>query len=143
MQAGAPVLVAAEGSARLSAEAVIVAWKDTREARRAVSDAMPFLKRARKVVVVAVTGDGAARGGADGLAEVADRLAGHGIAAEVEVAPKGGRSVAEALEDAAGRHGADLIVTGAYGRSRLQEWWLGGVTEDFVAASSKFLLLSR
>ena len=56
---------------------------------------------------------------------------------------KGRGAIADALEETATRRGADLIVVGAYGHSRLREWALGGVTEDFIAASSKHILFSH
>jgi nucleotide-binding universal stress UspA family protein len=144
MQAGAPVLVAADGAAAFSGRNVVVAWKDTRESRRAVTDALPFLKRAQKVVIVAIgCGETSSCIQSKGLVEVTARLARHGVSACVEIAPKGSGSVTESIEDAAGRHGADLIVAGAFGRPRLEEWWLGGVTEDLVMSSSKFVLLSH
>ena len=144
IEAGAPVLVAADGAAPFSGQRVVVAWKDTREGRRALTDALPFLKSAQKVVVVAVEGETETRDARpDGLTEVAQRLARHGVTAVIERAPKGHGSVTEAIEDAAGRHGADLIVAGAYGRSHLREWWLGGVTEDLVVSCAKFVLFSH
>ena len=144
IEAGAPVLVAADGAAPFVGDSVIVAWKDTRESRRALTDALPLLKRARKVVVVAIDSDGTSPAPQpDVLAQVAQRLARHGVQAATELAPRGHGSVTEAIEDAAGRHAADLIVAGAYGRSHLQEWWLGGVTEDLVMSCSKFVLLSH
>ena len=121
---------------------MVVAWKDTRESRRAVTDALPFLKLARKVVVVAIDSDGSPPS-SNALAQVAQRLARHDVQATTEETPKGHGTVTEAIEDAARRHGADLIVAGAYGRSHLQEWWLGGVTEDLVMSCPKFVLLSH
>jgi nucleotide-binding universal stress UspA family protein len=143
MNAGAPILIMSDRDIPFSARRVVVGWKDTRESRRALSDALPFLIRAEKTVVVAVSGE--ANGGATeaGLAEIAERLKRHGVAVATEIVPSGGRMVVEALEDAATRHGADLIVAGAYARSRMREWLLGGVTEDLIAASSKYVLLSH
>jgi len=143
MEAGVPVLLAADGDAAFVGERVVVAWKDTRESRRAVTDALPFLKRARNVTIIAVCGEATTKIDHDGLQDVALRLARHGVEAAVEAVPKGNATVAEALESAADRHSADLIVSGAYGHSRLQEWMLGGVTEDLAASSSKFVLLSH
>jgi nucleotide-binding universal stress UspA family protein len=95
------------------------------------------------VTVVAISGDTNTAVSRQGLADVVRRLSRHGVHADFEIAPKGRTSVAEALEAAADRHGADLIVIGAYGHSRLREWALGGATEDFIAASRKFVLLSH
>jgi nucleotide-binding universal stress UspA family protein len=144
MRAGAPILVAADGPTSFGGRKIVVAWKDARESRRAVSDALPFLKRAQKVVLVAIeSGEASPAAQSEGLTEVAKRLERHDVNVSVEVAPKGPGTVTESLEDAASRHDADLIVTGAYGRSRMEEWWLGGVTEDLVMASSKFVLFSH
>jgi len=143
MEAGLPVLLAADGDAEFSGERIVVGWKDTRESRRAVTDALPFLKRARSVIVVAVCGEASTQIDQDGLKEVARRLARHCVEVSIEAVPKGHGTVADALEEAARRHSADLIVSGAYGHSRLQEWMLGGVTEDLVVSSSKFVLLSH
>jgi len=140
MDAGVPVLLTAEGEAALRGERVVVGWKDTRESRRALADSLPFLMRAQSVVVVAVSAD---LGAQAGLNDVVRRLARHGVNASIEIVAKTKASIAETLEDTASRHGADLMVIGAYGHSRLREWMLGGVTEDLIASSSKFVLLSR
>ena len=143
MEAGTPVLLTADLKAEFLGERVVVAWKDTRESRRALADALPFLMRAQSVVVVTVCGEAHTRNAQPGLRDVARRLARHGVSAAVEVVPQGKESIAQALEDAANRHGADLIVSGAYGHARMREWLLGGVTEDLIAACSKHLLLSH
>jgi len=140
MECGGPVLLVADGDAPFRGDRVVIGWKDTRESRRAVSDALPMLMRAQHVVVATVDGENEP---VASLNEVARRLARHGVDASVEVVAKGRHSVAETLEETATRHSADLIVIGAYGHSRLREWMLGGVTEDFLAASSSFLMMSR
>jgi nucleotide-binding universal stress UspA family protein len=143
MEAGAPVLLAADSDVEFRGDHVVVGWKDTRESRRAVTDALPFLIRAQSVVIVAVCGEANTQIDRVGLQDVARRLARHGVEASVESVPKGKAMVADVLEDVASRHSADLIVSGAYGHARLQEWMMGGVTEDLVASSSKFVLLSH
>jgi nucleotide-binding universal stress UspA family protein len=143
MDAGGPVLLAADGGAAFCGDHVVVAWKDSRESRRALSDSLPFLARAQTVTIVGVSGDADTVVDQAGLGDVARRLARHGVEAAVEVVSKGKGTVTTALEAAADRHGADLIVTGAYGHSRTREWMLGGVTEDLIAASPKFVLFSH
>jgi len=143
LQAGLPVLLAPEGAAPLQARTVVIGWKDTRESRRALSDALPFLIEAKKVVVVGVSGAGEAGVAKAGLAQVAERLTYHGVVAETLEAARGHDTVAEVLERTAERLDADLIVVGAYGRSRLREWAFGGVTEELMTASSKYVLFSR
>lgn len=143
MEAGCPVLLAADGEREFSGERAIVAWKDSRESRRALTDSLPLLKQAKSVIIVGVCGDPSTIVDQGGMQDVARRLASHRIEATIEVVPRGNRAVCSALEETANRHGADLIVTGAYGHSRLREWALGGVTEDLIAASSKFVLFSH
>jgi nucleotide-binding universal stress UspA family protein len=143
MEAGAPVLFAAEPAKPLIADRVVVGWKDTRESRRALTDSLPLLKRAQQVVVVEIDGDPRPAAHHSDLKEVADRLARHGIKVETEVVAHGKATIADDLEHAATRHGADVIVTGAYGHARLREWMLGGVTEDLLATSSKCVLFSH
>jgi nucleotide-binding universal stress UspA family protein len=143
MEAGGPVLLAADNDAVFSGERVVVAWKDSRESRRALADAMPFLMRAQSVVVVGVAGDAETVVDQYGMKDVVRRLSRHGVEAKIDVVHRGKATVADALELAANKHAADLIVIGAYGHSRLREWALGGVTEDLIAASSKFVLFSH
>jgi len=131
------VLLTADGEETFNGEHVVIAWKDTREARRAVSDALPFLKRARHVTIVA------AEAGEASFFELVRRLERHGVGAQVETIKPSHGHVAAALEDTAAKLGADLIVAGAYGHTRLGEWMLGGVTQDFLTGCSKFLLLSH
>jgi nucleotide-binding universal stress UspA family protein len=142
LEAGAPVLMVGDIGAPLRAEHVLVAWKNTRESRRALADAMPFLMRAHKVTVLVVSGE-SEEVEQVGLHEVAARLARHGVDVDTLVAPKGKGTVAETIERTANRLQADLIVMGAYGHSRLQEWVLGGVTEDLLAASPHTVLFSH
>ena len=129
LHAGRPVLIAASGAEHLSARKILVAWKDTREARRAVADALPFLARASEVVVATVDPDGA-RESQESLADVAAWLGCHGIKVRTELLP--GRDEGARLAELATTLGADLIVSGAYGHSRLREWVMGGVTRSFL-----------
>jgi nucleotide-binding universal stress UspA family protein len=142
MEAGAPVLLAADCEAPFVGEHVLVAWKDARESRRALYDALPFLMQAKSVTVAMVTGQ--AEGDPErARRELTRRLLRHGVEPAFMTVPKGRGSVTEALEICAADRGADLIVAGAYGHSRVREWMLGGVTEDFVVSSRRFVLLSH
>ena len=143
MESGLPLLLAADGGAELQAKRVVVAWRDRREAVRAVSDALPFLERAESVHLVNVSPLAASEAARAGLETVKQRLARHGIAAHTEIVEPAYRSVTGDLEAAADRYEADLIVAGAYSHSRLREWVMGGVTQELVAGSKKFVLLSR
>ncbi|QUD89653.1 universal stress protein [Phenylobacterium montanum] len=140
---GRPVLVAPPTGGRLAAEAVVVAWKDTREARRAIGDALPFLKGAQEVVVLEVCDSldfGNAQARTFGVVEGLKR---HGVEARAKVAIAPPDQVAQQLGATAGEIGADLIVAGGYGHSRLGEWIFGGVTRDLLTRPDRFLLLSH
>jgi nucleotide-binding universal stress UspA family protein len=142
MRAGRPVLVVPAGVASLAARTVLVAWKDTREARRAVADALPFLKAAARVVVAEIVHGNAGPEAGAGAAGVAAWLHGHGVAAADVAAPANGDAAGQ-LEALAAREGADLVVAGAYGHSRLREWAFGGVTAGLLAHAGRCALLAH
>jgi nucleotide-binding universal stress UspA family protein len=142
MQAGRPLLVVPENVSVLPAETVLVGWKDTREARRAVADALPFLKAARRVVVVQIAETDELADAGKNVADVAGWLARHGVRAEGIAAQLTGDDALQ-LQATASEHGADLIVAGAYGHARLREWALGGVTYDLLLRADVCTLLSH
>lgn len=128
LSAGRPVLVAADGASQISSDRVLVAWKDTREARRAVTDSLPMLQRAKEVLVVAIEpyDDSYAD---NSLLDVLRLLKLHGIAAHAKVE---GKPESEAISELARSFNADLVIAGAYGHSRLREWIFGGVTRSLI-----------
>jgi nucleotide-binding universal stress UspA family protein len=136
---GRPVLVVPPGIDYLEGRRVLVAWKDTREARRAVMDALPILRLAGRVDVVSVTLGPQGSSAAD----VAAYLATHGIQATSADHRIEGASDAETLLDLAGERATDLIVMGAYGHGRLRETVLGGVTRDLLRHSPICCLMSH
>jgi len=141
--AGRPVLVAPKGDDHLRGERILVCWKDTREARRAISDALPFLQMAEDVLVVEVAAPDAIKDAGRRIGEVAEALCRHGVFAHSEVLVRDQRKTVSILEDRACALGADLIVAGGYGRSRMGEWAFGGVTESLLRQSGRFVLLSH
>jgi nucleotide-binding universal stress UspA family protein len=145
MQAGRPLLVVPDRVNWLDLRSVLVAWKDTPEARRAVADALPLLRKARDVAIVEIPEQGDDRSAAmAGVADVAAWLARHGVTATARVPEAvGNKSAAMQLEKIAGDVGAGLIVAGAYGHSRFRELILGGVTEYLVTRSARSVLLSH
>jgi nucleotide-binding universal stress UspA family protein len=143
MDVGAPVLLAPQGAPPLEARKIVVAWKDCREARRALADALPFLARAETVAIAAFC-PGPERDEVQAeLREVAERLARHGVKSEMHLPAPSGAPVASDLEDFAARLGADLIIAGAYSHNRLSEWVLGGVTQDLLIDCSRYVFFSR
>lgn len=139
MECGRPILVVPPETERLAAQKIVVAWKDTREARRAVRDAMPLLRLAREVAVVAASESFREKSAED----VAAYLALHGVNSRSAVRTGEISSVARELLDAAEDLGADLIVSGAYGHSRMREWVFGGATRDLLETANVCLLLSH
>lgn len=139
---GRPVLVAPPRAPPLLAKQILLAWKDTREARRALSDAMPFFEQAERVVVAAVCPEADTAQALHEVDDVVRALRRRGVTAEAKVAqekhPEGFHILRQASLE-----GADLIVCGAYGHSRLGEWVFGGVTADLLAQDQAYLLLSH
>jgi nucleotide-binding universal stress UspA family protein len=145
MQAGRPLLVVPDGANWLDLRSVLVAWKDTPEARRAVADALPVLRKARDVTIAAIPERDDERSVVmAGVTDVAAWLARHGVTATARVSEAVRNEPAAAqLEKIAGDVGAGLIVAGAYGHSRFRELILGGVTQYLVTQSARSVLLSH
>jgi len=139
MQAGRPVLLVPGSCQTAKFERVLVAWKDTREARRAIHDALPLLIKARNVVVTEIASSDDHAAARESVARVSGWLARHGIAAEEKVV---GADMANAsqLTGLARTYGADLIVAGAYGHNRQGRWTLGGITTELLSGGRCVLL---
>ena len=145
MQSGRPLLVVPDEVNWLDLRSVLVAWKDTPEARRAVVDALPMLRKARDVTIVEIPERDDDRSAVmAGVTDVAAWLARHGVTASARVSEAVRNATAAARwEQVAGDLGAGLIVAGAYGHSRFRELILGGVTEYLVTQSARSVLLSH
>ncbi len=142
MQAGRPVLMVPQDyAAHLAAKTIVVGWKDNRESRRAVVDALPLARLADRVLVASVTEiDDSSQAG---LADVVEWFRRHGVTAEKRSEPLVSDPASQ-LRSLALDEDADLIVTGAYGHSRTREWILGGVTHDFLTrGSTQCLMMSH
>ena len=143
MQTGRPLLVVPDTSSWLDLRSVLIAWKDTPEARRATTDALPILRKAKDVTVAEIIEDDVNRPAAlSGVKDVVGWLSRHGVLASGQVPDECGHAAAQ-LERIASEVGAGLVVAGAYGHSRLREWVFGGVTKELVTPSSRCSLLSR
>jgi nucleotide-binding universal stress UspA family protein len=145
MQAGRPLVVVPPTVQWLDMRSVLVAWKDVREARRAVFDALPILAAAKDVTIAEIPEQNSER--ADALSHVEDVagwLRGHGIVANT-VVPEAetGAAVTEQLDRIAGNVGVGVVIAGAYGHSRFREWILSGVTRHLATESSRCAFLSR
>jgi nucleotide-binding universal stress UspA family protein len=136
---GRPVLIAGSATAPTLAGTVMVCWKETPEAARAVNAAMPFLMKARRVVVVSIAENGG--NPAESLAEVARQLAWNGVRAELRTVLSSGGGIPALLSAAAQECSADLVVLGAYGRSRMHEILFGSCTQAVIRNAETAVLL--
>ena len=130
---GRPLLIAPQEAPMRALGTAMVCWKETRDAARAVSAAMPLLTNARRVVVVSVNEDGEAP--LEAVHDVVRGLAWNGIAAECRILTRDARSTADTLFAAARTHAADLMVMGAYGHLHLREVLFGGCTQSAIEAA--------
>jgi nucleotide-binding universal stress UspA family protein len=139
MQVGRPILVVPPQVKSLKLKLAVVCWNDTREARRAVSDALPLLNKFQEVVVVEVIQDESSRDAAHArVDDVIAWLERHGIGASARVfhCPEREDPMEKLFQ-----YGADIIVAGAYGHMRLREWIFGGFTHDLLHRSPLCTLL--
>jgi len=142
LRANAPILLVPGHVKGLDCEGTaIVAWNGSAEACRALKAAVPLLARARAVVLASVTGE--ERDFDLPAVEGAEYLSRHGIRCEMIEFPRGDGNVADVLADAAARRDAAYLVMGAYGRSRLSEAVLGGVTRSFFDDPPLPILMSH
>ncbi|TDH39018.1 universal stress protein [Pseudohoeflea suaedae] len=144
-EGGRPVLmIGSETEVTTPAKRVLIAWDGSREAARAVQDALPLLKAAEEVQVVVVDPDKLADiDSALPGAQIATSLDRHGIRVNVETVGSGIRSTAQVIEAHVKATNADLLVMGAYGHPRLREWLFGGVTRSIMGKVPVPTLLSR
>ena len=136
-RAGRPMLLSAQAPARL-ARRIVIGWDGGPSASRAVSAALPFLKKAEAVEVLAVRH--AERDAIDAK-ELHEYLSLHGIASTQRLVVQGARAIGEALLE--GAAGADLLVTGAYSRGPLRESMFGGATVHLRSHATLPILMAH
>ena len=140
--AGGPVLVwPYAGPFSANAETIMLAWNSTREAKRALSDALPIMQQASRVIVLGIdTGDGKHIPGAD----VSAYLARHGVSAEARhTISSSDLGASDALLSEISDLGAGLLVMGGYGHHRMREVLLGGVTRDILRQMTVPVVMSH
>lgn len=144
-ESGRPVLIFPEEPARPLATAiqtVAVAWDGSRQAARAVADALPFIRRAKTVRAFTATDDKPLSSAQ--AQQFVEYLAGFGIeAVHEDVRKTDQHSIGSFMEAYVASRGADLLVMGAYGHSRLREFVLGGATRSILANPPCWVLLSH
>ena len=125
----------------LKLDRVMVGWDGSRTAARAIADAMPFLERAKAVDIVIVAEERKQQeiAGASMLAH----LSRHGVPATARPTTRGAISIENVILSYASDNGADFLVMGGYGHSRLREFILGGVTRGILASMTVPVLMSH
>lgn len=143
--AGRPVLMLPYvGHFTPTPQTVLVGWNASKEAARAVHDALPLMQAAAQVRVLAVNPRLGIGGHGDvPAADIALHLARHGVAATAQHATANEIRESDVLLNSAADLGAELLVMGAYGHSRLREMVLGGVTRGILARMTLPVLLSH
>ncbi len=143
LAAGRPVLILPSvGSFATIGKRILVAWNAGREATRAVTDAIPMLRLADNVNVMAVNPKRGEHGNVPG-ADIGLYLARHGVRVEVKTDHGAEIDVGNELLSRAADLDADLIVMGGYGHSRLKEWALGGATRIILESMTVPVLMSH
>jgi nucleotide-binding universal stress UspA family protein len=142
IKAGRPVLIVPDVTENFTFERIVIAWKDTREARRAVLDALPLLEKATHVTVVELAAEADMVEANRRLNDVAHWLQRQRIHAE-PMASHAHEGDTQWLETVAASQNADLIVAGAYGHSRLREWVFGGFTKTLLHPVHRCSFLSH
>ena len=144
LSAGRPVLIVPPVRDRSPVgEPVLVAWKDTRESRRAVVAALPLLRMASRVEVVEVAAAADMAGAGERTRDVCEFLGRHRIeAVATPLADDGDPTTVRILAEASKRK-AGLVVAGGYGHGRIREWMLGGVTRSLLTHSDVCVLMAH
>lgn len=143
LKLGRPALFVPDHIRSLTPLHVVIGWKDTREARRAVLDALPFLHEATRVSIVELCEPEQDEPARRNLEDVVKYLGRHRIRVETAIVMPRKGSGAQQLVQVVQDREADLLVTGAYGHSRLGEWALGGMTHDLLTSSPFCCLMSH
>lgn len=145
MQSGRPILLVPDGAALATpVKRAVLAWQPTREATRALHDALPLLAADAEVQVLMIDPEvGEARHGEQPGADIARHLARHGWHVRVISLPREGRSDGQNLLTYARETGAELLVMGGYGHSRWRETVLGGATRSVLEGATMPVLFAH
>jgi nucleotide-binding universal stress UspA family protein len=142
LESGRPVLLVPPSHTWRQVKHAVIAWRPTREATRALHDAMPLLRAAESIDLLEV--DSGSDKGCDCPPPGGDpvvHLCRHGLKARVIACQSRDESVASALIKHAQDSGADLLVAGGYGHSRFREWVLGGATRELLSGACSVPIL--
>jgi nucleotide-binding universal stress UspA family protein len=144
LASGVPLLIVPNSwHSETIGERILIGWNASREARRAISDAMTFLIAAKSVTVLVIDPAGRHRHGEEPGADIALHLARHGAHVDVDRVTSNGAPIARVILGYAEQSGSDLLVVGAYSHGRLREILLGGATRTLLAQMPVPVLISR
>jgi len=143
LRMGRPVILVPDHVKELKADRIVVGWKDTREARIAVLQALPLLTGASEVTIIELCLSNEQDNARRHVDDVARYLSLRGANCRTDVRVQTAESDSAHLLRLASGAGADLIVTGAYGHSRLGEWLFGGMTRGLLKDASCCLMMSH
>lgn len=136
---GRPAMIVPTGPTASIGDNVVIAWNGTAYSARAVGAALPLLKKAKQVTVVAI--------GEDDRAAPAAALAGylgrHSVSAAIARSDAGHQPIGRVLLERTAALGADLLVMGGYGHSRLREMMLGGATRHVINNAALAVLMAH
>ena len=139
-EAGRPVLVVPTAVPETLGKRVVIAWNGSTETARTIGLSMPILTRARSILVLTVEGGTVPGPSGD---QVAAHLARHGLAVETKFVSEGNRSVGEVMMEEALAAGADLLVKGAFTRSRIRQMIFGGPTQHLLSSATLPVLFAH
>ena len=140
---GLPLLLAPREVSEDICSTIAIAWKETAEAARAVTAAMPLLHLARRVLVLSVSEDDDPTEAESSARRLAEQLRWHGFKVAAHHVPADTLAPAEALMDVAKKVGAKLLVMGGYGHSRAYEFVFGGFTRHALANTTLPVLMAH
>ena len=139
-----PISLALHGAALAEAKRIFLAWNTELPASRAAHNLLPLLKQAEEVTIGCIDLEASEDGnGEDPGADVARWLSHHGCNVTVNQYPSGGQPISSVIRQRAHDVGADLVITGAFGRSRLREFILGGTTREMMEQSKVPVLMAH
>jgi len=139
---GSPVLLVPDDRNGVSLETVVVAWDFSLTASRALRASMPLLSEARSVRIFTIANEKESTQGHT-IAELERHLAEHKITFTYDNVDIAGRSIGEAFRAYTQSVGADMLVMGAFGHSRIREFVLGGATQSMLAESNLPVLFAH
>ena len=144
LASGAPILIVPNAwEGETIGNKVLIGWNASREARRAVADAMAFLVTAKSVTVLSIHPDEEHEPDEAEVSDIAEWLRRHGAHVDLAQLPSKGFLIPAVLLGFADESASDLLVIGAYSQSRLKERLLGGTTRTLLAHTLMPTLMSR